>query len=155
MYQSIVTGTDGSPSARVAVRTATYLATLCGAKLHVVCGYRLPSEMLLVGPMGTALAPAASDEEVRTEVEGMLRSLASEIAEKGVAVTTHARAGNAAVAILDVAERERADLIVVGNRGMQGQRPLLGSVPNNVLHHAGCAVLVEHTSTGAEQGLTI
>ncbi len=62
-------------------------------------------------------------------------------------VETFARQGDAADAILDVAEEHRADLIVVGNRGMTGaKRFLLGSVPNKVSHHAPCSVLIVRTT---------
>ena len=64
-----------------------------------------------------------------------------------VDVITHPREGEAADAILDVAEEQRADLIVVGNKGMTGaKRFLLGSVPNKVSHHAPCSVLIIRTT---------
>ena len=63
------------------------------------------------------------------------------------AVETFARQGDAADAILDVAEEQRADLIVVGNKGMTGaKRFLLGSVPNKISHHAPCSVLIVRTT---------
>ena len=47
-----------------------------------------------------------------------------------------------------VAEEVRADLIVVGNRGMQGAaRRVLGSVPNTIAHSAPCSVLIVDTMT--------
>ena len=62
-------------------------------------------------------------------------------------VETFARQGDAADAILDVAEEQRCDLIVVGNKGMTGaKRFLLGSVPNKVSHHAPCSVLIVRTT---------
>jgi nucleotide-binding universal stress UspA family protein len=62
-------------------------------------------------------------------------------------VETVARQGDAADAILDVAEEQRSDLIVVGNKGMTGaKRFLLGSVPNKISHHAPCSVLIVRTS---------
>ncbi len=65
----------------------------------------------------------------------------------GVEVEIHAREGDPADAILDVAEERNADLIVVGNKGMTGaKRFLLGSVPNKVSHHAPCSVLIIRTS---------
>ena len=58
-----------------------------------------------------------------------------------------AREGDAADAILDVAEETNADLIVVGNKGMTGaKRFLLGSVPNKVSHHAPCSVMIVQTT---------
>ena len=50
-------------------------------------------------------------------------------------------------AILDIAEEQGCDLIVVGNRGMTGaKRFLLGSVPNKISHHAPCSVLIVRTT---------
>jgi nucleotide-binding universal stress UspA family protein len=60
--------------------------------------------------------------------------------------TTHALPGDPARAILQIATEVGADLIVVGNKRMQGAGRLLGSVPNHVAHHAACAVLIVRTS---------
>ena len=68
-------------------------------------------------------------------------------ARPGVEVATYARQGDPADAILDVAEEQKADLIVVGNKGMSGaKRFLLGSVPNKVSHHAPCTVMIIRTT---------
>ncbi len=49
--------------------------------------------------------------------------------------------------ILEVAEQEGVDLIIVGNKGMTGaKRFLLGSVPNKVSHHAPCSVMIIRTT---------
>ena len=65
----------------------------------------------------------------------------------GVKVNTFARQGDPADAILDVAEENKADLIMVGNKGMTGaKRFLLGSVPNKVSHHAPSSVLIVRTT---------
>jgi nucleotide-binding universal stress UspA family protein len=78
----------------------------------------------------------------------MLDAAREQAAKAGVTeVETFARQGDAADAILDVAEEQRSDLIVVGNRGMTGaSRFLLGSVPNKVSHHAPCSVLIVRTT---------
>ena len=56
-------------------------------------------------------------------------------------------AGIGKSALLEVAEQEGADMIVVGNKGMTGaKRFLLGSVPDKVSHHAPCSVLIVRTS---------
>jgi nucleotide-binding universal stress UspA family protein len=151
MFHTIVVGTDGSATASRAVRKATEIARLCSASLHLVTAYHPQHDMAVVGPMGMALG-AGGDDDLRSEIEDILASLGKEIAAEGVTVSLHATPGRPADAILDVAERERADLIVVGNRGVQGPRPFLGSVPFNLLHHARCAVLVVHTTTAAEEG---
>ena len=73
--------------------------------------------------------------------------VAEALQELGLEVETHAREGDPADAILDVAEEQNADLIVVGNKGMTGaKRFLLGSVPNKISHHAPCSVMIIRTS---------
>jgi nucleotide-binding universal stress UspA family protein len=60
---------------------------------------------------------------------------------------THPVEADPAEAILNVAEQTGADLIVVGNKGMTGaRRYLLGSVPNNISHHAPCSVMIVRTT---------
>jgi nucleotide-binding universal stress UspA family protein len=83
----------------------------------------------------------------KEEVNNTLKEAAEELQEKGVEVETYAREGDPADAILDVAEEENADLIVVGNKGMTGARRfLLGSVPNKVSHHAPSSVMIIRTT---------
>jgi nucleotide-binding universal stress UspA family protein len=62
-----------------------------------------------------------------------------------VATTLHPSTGSATDTLVNVAIGENADLVIVGNRGMQGARRLLGSVPNHVAHHAPCAVMIVPT----------
>jgi nucleotide-binding universal stress UspA family protein len=133
MYSAIVVGTDGSETAREAVRQATRLAATIGARIELVSAYEPV-------PDGR---PDGWSVSTRDEVERTLREMAAEVGAAGVDVTTYARQGDPAAALLDVAEERRADLIVVGNKGMTGaDRFLLGSVPNKVTHHAPCSVLV-------------
>jgi nucleotide-binding universal stress UspA family protein len=83
----------------------------------------------------------------RQEVEAALADAAEVAREAGVTVNTHARQGDPADAILDVAEEQNADLVIVGNKGMTGaKRFLLGSVPDKVSHHAPCSVLIVRTT---------
>ena len=83
----------------------------------------------------------------REDVSATLEEAAKDLEEDGVKVETHAREGDPADAILDVAEEQEADLIVVGNKGMTGaKRFLLGSVPNKVSHHAPCSVMIIRTT---------
>jgi nucleotide-binding universal stress UspA family protein len=83
----------------------------------------------------------------REDVDATLKNAGGEIEAAGVQVDTYAREGDPADAILDVAEEKKADLIVVGNKGMTGaKRFLLGSVPNKVSHHAPCSVMIIRTT---------
>lgn len=148
MFRSIVVGTDGSVTAAEAVRRAKALADAFAADLHVVSAYRPPA-MVLAARAEPGLMSSVSlvDWEVaaRDDICALLDRVAGELIGVGMSVTTHAVPAHPATAILSVAEAVGADLIVVGNRGMRGARRLLGSIPNNVSHHAGCDVLVVDT----------
>jgi nucleotide-binding universal stress UspA family protein len=147
MFDSIVVGTDGSSTAGEAVRQATVLAKGLNAKLHLVSAYepvpegRLRDERVQVpDDMQWMINP-------REDVDATLKQAAEDIEKDGVEVKVFAREGDPADAILDVAEEENADLIVVGNKGMTGaKRFLLGSVPNKVSHHAPCSVMIIRTT---------
>ena len=56
-------------------------------------------------------------------------------------------------AIVDAADEERADVVVVGNVGMSGRKEfLLGNVPNRVSHNARCTVVIVNIDRRAERG---
>jgi nucleotide-binding universal stress UspA family protein len=83
----------------------------------------------------------------KEDVNVVLEAAAGPAKEAGVEVSTHAREGEAADAILDLAEELKASVIVVGNKGMTGvTRFLLGSVPNKISHHAPCSVYIARTT---------
>jgi len=147
MFRSIVVGTDGSDTATQAVRQAIDLAQAVGATVELVSAYepvsaqRLKEERLETPEdLQWAISP-------REDVDATLEAAAAVAREAGVTVSSYPRQGDPADAILDVAEEQDADLIVVGNKGMTGaKRFLLGSVPNKISHHAPCSVLIIRTS---------
>jgi nucleotide-binding universal stress UspA family protein len=147
MFARIVVGTDGSETARHAVHEATELAKKTGASLDVVSAYEpVPTSRLREERM-EAPEDIAHTVGPREDVDATLAEASQEVEQAGVAVRIFARQGEPADAILDVAEEEGADLIVVGNKGMTGaKRFLLGSVPNKVSHHAPCSVLIVRTT---------
>ena len=147
MFGTIVVGTDGSETASEAVRQAVALARSVGAKLEVVSAYEPPSARQLREEVAQVPTDLQWQIEPRADVDGILADAGKVAAEAGVEVDIHARQGDPADAILDVAEETKADLIIVGNKGMTGARRfLLGSVPNKVSHHAPCSVLIIRTT---------
>jgi nucleotide-binding universal stress UspA family protein len=141
---SVLVGTDGSDAASVAVARAIELARGLGARLQIVSAYSPVSEG---GPRvapARGTVPALWPTNQRDAALGVLTAAEREASVAGVGqVETFARVGDAADAILDVAEEQGCDLIVVGNKGMTGAtRFLLGSVPNKVSHHAPCSVMI-------------
>ncbi len=147
MFNSIVVGTDGSATATQAVREAVELARAIGAKLELVSAYSPVSEQRLRAEKRDAPADVQWATHPRTETEALLSHAADLAREAAVEVGTHAREGDPSDAILDVAEEQNADLVIVGNKGMTGaKRFLLGSVPNKISHHAPCSVLIVRTT---------
>jgi nucleotide-binding universal stress UspA family protein len=147
MFGSMVVGTDGSETAREAVRQASDLATRLSAKVHLVSAYEPVPEGRLREERQEVPGDLQWMVNPREDVSTTLEDAAQEIRGLGVEVETHAREGDPADAILDVAEEQGADLIVVGNKGMTGaKRFLLGSVPNKVSHHAPCSVMIIRTT---------
>ena len=147
MIGSMVVGTDGSDTASEAVRQATQLAHQLGAKVHLVSAYEPVSEGRLREERQNVPGDMQWMVNPRADVNDTLSSAAQGLEELGIEVETHAREGDPADAILDVAEEQNADLIVVGNKGMTGaKRFLLGSVPNKVSHHAPCSVMIIRTT---------
>jgi nucleotide-binding universal stress UspA family protein len=143
----MVVGTDGSDTAKEAVRQAADLAKRIGAKMHVVSAYEPVPEGRLREERSEVPDDLAWMVNPREDVNATLSEAAEGLREEGITVETHAREGDPADAILDVAEEEDADLIVVGNKGMTGaKRFLLGSVPNKVSHHAPCSVMIIRTT---------
>jgi 3-phenylpropionate/trans-cinnamate dioxygenase ferredoxin reductase subunit len=127
-YRRIVVGTDGSPTASVAVEVAQKLAKRLKGKLVLVGA--LDAYGVTRQPLQTALYEAA--EAARA---------------KKVDATAELIEGTPGESILAAAIKHDADLIVVGNRGMgQATRFRLGSVPDWIAHDAPCDLLIVDTT---------
>jgi nucleotide-binding universal stress UspA family protein len=147
MYGTIVVGTDGSETAGEAVRQAIAMASALGARLEIVSAYEPVPRSRLKQEAQQAPPDVQWTITPREDVEATLEEVAAPAKAAGLTVGTHARQGDPADAILDVAEETSADLIVIGNKGMTGARRfLLGSVPNKISHHAPCSVLIIRTT---------
>ena len=141
MYKTLLVGADNSATALRAVQAAVELAHAFDARLHIVTAYKpqavltpdLPAEFL----EANYLPPADS----------LLDELISVARKANVDAEVHAATGEPAEAIVRVATRVGADLIIVGNKGMRGARRVLGSVPNSIAHHAPCSVLIVDTTS--------
>ena len=129
---TIVVGTDTSAAADLAVEDAARLARDRGAELLVL--YVHPgSDLRAVVDPDRAADPAAYLARIATRFPD-------------VTIRTRVERGEPADRICDVAAEEVADTIVVGNRGAQGTRwRVRDSVPNMVLRHAPCSVLIVDT----------
>jgi nucleotide-binding universal stress UspA family protein len=144
MFSSIVVGTDGSKTADRALTRALEVARLTGARLHVVSAYAPAPARVSGGPP----ASEAAEWSIRPdfEVEAVLDMAGDRARSQSVEIEVHSPKGDPADAILAVARDIDADLIVLGSRGMQGARRVLGSVPNKVSHRAPCDLLIVQTT---------
>ncbi len=147
MFKSILVGTDGSETAAEAVRQAVSLASNLGAQLQIVSAYEPVPAQRLAEERRQAPEDLQWTISPREDIDATLAEAAEVAKQAGVPVETYARQGDPADAILDVAEEQGSDLVIVGNKGMTGaKRFLLGSVPNKVSHHAPCSVLIIRTT---------
>jgi len=125
---------DGSDGARRALEAVAALHHDGDVVTILISAEGLP----LFGYVGTLPSPEQEGERHRQAVEAQ-----SALAEHGIDAGVVERHGDPAMAILDEAAKRRADLIVMGTRGLStAERWLLGSVSTKVLHHAHCSVLV-------------
>jgi nucleotide-binding universal stress UspA family protein len=140
MFKKVLVAADGSPTAKRAVEAASRLAAMSGGTLHIV----------------TALTPKSlADSHLPAEFKNMqneggagalLQDLSFIARAHGLEPVLHHVGGDPAEAIIETAANIKADLVVVGNRGMKGARRVLGSVPNSVAHGVNCSVMVVDTS---------
>src|SRR5436305_10972931 len=144
MVQTIAVGTDGSETARQAVAFAMDMAERYGAKLVLASAYRPVSETRLTGERDRAPADVQWSINPNQEVEATLREAEELARERGLTnLASEARTGDPADVLVDIANDQHADILVVGNQGMH--RRVLGSVPNGVSHKAQCSVMIVKT----------
>ena len=142
MNGPIVVGTDGSGTATAAVLAAIDLAKAFDQPLHILSAYRP------VPTSGGDLPPEfAHSLNSRSQVDSILADVGSRAHAVGVKAETHAVTGDAANAILALAEDINAGLIVVGNKGLGSlKRFVLGNVPSKVVHNSPCSIHIVHTT---------
>lgn len=135
--KSIVVGTDGSPNAEAAVRRAVEIAKGAGAVVNIVTAFPETHHELI----------ASSARQDKIDMVGVAESVLARArrahGSEGVKIETHARGGDPARVIVEIAEEVDADVIVVGARGdSPTKRFLLGSVSSKLSHHAPCDLMI-------------
>ncbi len=148
-YRTILVGTDGSPSSFRAVDTAGRLAGDTGAALVLACAYfpmRERDRVSAADQLGdlsykvTGSTPA--DDALRQAREHAVAGGASHIELTPVE-------GDAVDVLAKLADSHDADLVVIGNRGLNSLAGrLLGSVPANLSQRSPCDILIVHTTSG-------
>lgn len=145
-YRTIVVGTDGSDSSYVAVEKAAALAADADATLVLACAY-FPTDDRDVA----AAADVLKDEAYQVRGSAPTNEILHVAREKAVAagaknIVERAIVGEPVDSLLDLIKETQADLLVVGNRGLNTLTGrLLGSVPSDVARKSRSDVLIVHT----------
>jgi nucleotide-binding universal stress UspA family protein len=135
----IVVGVDGSDGSLTALRWALREAALRHLAVEAVNGWLVPEALLPGAGMGGGAAMKASQESSQAALDDAVELVAREAPD--VAFTALLVAKSPAEALIEQARD--AELLVVGRRGHGGfLGALLGSVANQVAHHAHCPVVL-------------
>jgi nucleotide-binding universal stress UspA family protein len=145
-YQTVLVGTDGSDSSYRAVDRAAAIARDADATLVVLCAYR-PIDERSAAKAGDVLGEDAYQVIGSTPAEDTLRTATERATKVGATkVEGVSVVGEPVKSLLHALTEHKADLLVVGNRGLNTLAGrVLGSVPADVSRHAPCDVLIVHT----------
>ncbi|MEW6280411.1 MAG: universal stress protein, partial [Candidatus Eremiobacterota bacterium] len=147
MISKILVPLDGSPLAEQALPYAVEMARKFSARLVLLRCMVLP-EPVLVG-MDMAIPQHYTDLQriEREHVENYLAAVRERPELQGLVADARAPFGSPGEAILEFAEAEQCDLIVMSSHGRSGlSRFVYGSVAEKVLHHTPCPLLLVKAS---------
>lgn len=141
MFKTIIAAYDGSDHAKQALKAACELASTYGASLHIVHTPQVPGETMMVGYSAVPLPP--SSEELEEAGATAIAEAVALAAEHGIAEPQkHVSQGDPGRTIVEYANANSADLVVMGRRGLGNFGAMLvGSVTHKVSQLADCAVL--------------
>jgi nucleotide-binding universal stress UspA family protein len=144
--ENILVPLDGSPLSLKALEHAERLAAPLKARLILLrVGGVIAPEALGLPELSMALTHEISLQQARIDASmiSYLEGLALPLRQKGIEVETVVRSGDAATQIVDLAESEEVDLVVMSSHGRTGLlRWIYGSVAERVLHNARCSLMV-------------
>jgi nucleotide-binding universal stress UspA family protein len=146
----ILVAIDGSGFSRLAVDQAADIAEARGAEILLLT----VSSVINMGSYAAVAYMPDSTWEVPTKDQALeiLEEAAAQLHARGLEARKLHRLGGISDTILEVAEHEGVDLIVVGSHGRTGlTRFLLGSVSSQVASHAPCSVLVAKQPVAVSQ----
>ncbi|GAA3011448.1 universal stress protein [Actinokineospora diospyrosa] len=147
-YQTVVVGTDGSDSSFRAVERAAAIAADAGATLVIASAYQ-PRAGREVERAQDALGADVGYQVVgSTPAEESVRTAAERARRVGATkVDTVVVAGDPVPALAEVVAERGADLLVIGNRGLNTLAGrILGSVPAEAARKSTVDVLIVHTT---------
>ena len=141
VYDDILLATDGSDPADAAVDHGLSLAAATGARVHAL-------SLVDLGGVGAGAEDAPVLElrdYLQQAAEGAVADVADRAAAADVEAVTEVRDGEPVSGLLDYADEQGVDLLVVGTHGRRGvDRLLLGSTTERLLRRAERPVLAVH-----------
>jgi nucleotide-binding universal stress UspA family protein len=150
VYQRIVVPLDGSPLAEEALATATRMAEVTGASLHLVRVVDF-TRLENLGPYAWALEYAGTQQVMDDEAaaaDEYLAAVRQRLGERGLNPTYEVRRGRVVRELTEVARPD--DLVVMASHGRTGlARWFLGSVAEEMLRHSRVPVLLVRVAAAA------
>lgn len=142
----VLVAIDSSPNAQRALETAADLAKGMKAELRIAHVVYVPTLFWSMGVPGSAVPTDKIEEDAEAVARQLLAKALKFARDAGVSNPKDELVTDLvspAQGIVQLADHDGADIIVIGTRGNGGfKKLLLGSVANSVLHYAGCSVLV-------------
>lgn len=136
MYKKIMVGYDGTKFSDCALKEAISLAKASSAKLLLVTAPEIDIEFQAIAPEANELM----EKKARTDLE----LAAAKVKKAGLTCETKiVLTPSTQEALVETAQKNKVDLIVLGTHGRSGiMRLLMGSTTARVIGHAHCSVLV-------------
>ena len=141
MFKKILVPLDGSMAAEKALTYAEEMTRIHGAQLHLVsvcalAGLDFPVEA------GYYISPQMIESQLKSQLK-YLSTVQSDLRLRGTEALIHGLEGNAVQKVLEFAEAEKFDLILLTSHGRTSfKRLFLGSVAENIARLAPCPVLL-------------
>jgi nucleotide-binding universal stress UspA family protein len=155
VFKRILVAVDGSESSSRAAKVALDLADKLKAELtvlHAIIPITAYYRSSLASGAGAIAPPPLAQKEIdayyayaRRVANGIAGETVTEAEKRNVKIKTDFPEAVSSVVetIIGHAEKEHADLIVVGTRGLGGfKKMIIGSVSSGIISHAACPVLV-------------
>ena len=135
--QKILIAVDGSEHSKRAVEYAIELLKMLQADIILIHCHRTYPTLLGEPYLQQAI------NKINQEAETLVKPFRELFRKANIAITERIMEGRAGEVIVAVADTEKADLIIMGSRGLSDLEGLIvGSVTHRVLHAASCPVLV-------------
>lgn len=139
VFANILVALDGSPAGQKALDRAVEMARAGETKLHVV----YVVETGLFSSLPTDNTVEIMYNVLQKEGEAVLDKAKTDAAAHGITLTTHLKFGHAGSEVIALADKIKADLIIVGSHGKsQTDRLLIGSVSTFIVTHSGVSTMV-------------